>query len=538
MKQLKINVVLASLLMSFAMSAQDAAVRVQTHEGTLEGIKSSDDHIERYLGVPYAQPPVGDLRWVAPQPLDKRSEVLEVKNFGNSPLQANVFGDMSFRGPKQSEDCLYLNVWTPNHETKEKLPVLIYFHGGGFVAGDGSEPRYDGAAMASKGIVVVTVNYRLNIFGFLAHSELSAKAPYKASGNYGLLDQNFAMQWVANNIEAFGGDPKRITIAGESAGSISVSLHMASPMSKNLIAGAIGESGAAVKPTLAAVNLEEAEKIGADFVGTTGKTLEELRKMPADELFKIYVGTQRFGFPSVIDGHFLTASVEETFTSGKQAKVPLLAGWNSAEIPGIAFLYNPKNDPNLYLERVKQEYPNDFERVLKLYPGTTEKEVLHSSTALASDRFIVYATWRWIELQRLHSDQPVYRYLYSKMRPLLVDKNKVSGLAGGTQDGTSMPKPEIIGAPHACEIEYAMGNLNLVKDYEWTNDDFTTSITMQAYFANFIKHGNPNGPGLPEWSSIQVPDDKPAVMIIDTESKEIKSQIEARYQFHQEFYHR
>src|SRR5665648_342679 len=181
-----------------------------------------------------------NLRWKAPQPADNWDGVKETKSFGPRPVQSIVFGDMNSRSPGMSEDCLYLNVWTPAKQNTHGLPVLVYFYGGGFVAGDGSEPRYDGASMAEKGIVVVTVNYRLAIFGFYAHPDLSAEAPYKASGNYGLLDQNASLEWVQKNIAAFGGDPKKVTIAGESAGSISVSAQMASPLSKNLIAGAIG----------------------------------------------------------------------------------------------------------------------------------------------------------------------------------------------------------------------------------------------------------------------------------------------------------
>ena len=233
--------------------------------GVIEGTYDADLGLELYLGVPFAKPPLGALRWVAPQPVDPWEGALETKSFGATPMQHNVYGDMIFRSEGKSEDCLYLNVWSPAKEGETGLPVLVYFYGGGFVAGGGSEPRYDGASMAQKGIVTLTVNYRLNIFGFFAHPDLSAEAPYGASGNYGLLDQNAALRWVQENIAAFGGDPRRVTIAGESAGSISVSSQMASPLSKDLIAGAIGESGAAIYPTLAPVPLAEAEKQGRNL---------------------------------------------------------------------------------------------------------------------------------------------------------------------------------------------------------------------------------------------------------------------------------
>lgn len=217
---------------------------------------------------------MGVNRWKAPQPVKDWAGVLSAKDFSPRGIQAPIFGDMGFRSNGMSEDCLYLNIWTPN--TKAKLPVLVYFYGGGFVAGDGSEARYDGESMAQKGIVALTVNYRLGIFGSFAHPELSAETSYHGSGNYGLLDQAAALQWVKNNISTFGGDPNKITIAGESAGSVSVSAQMVSPLSKHLIAGAIGESGSMLG-TLPPSPLEDAEKTGLEFATTIGvNSLDEL----------------------------------------------------------------------------------------------------------------------------------------------------------------------------------------------------------------------------------------------------------------------
>lgn len=262
------------MLAAFQLEAQQSdysfAVQTKIENGTIEGDYDTRSGIQFYLGIPFAKPPVGSLRWKAPQPVENWKGVLVTKKFGPRPVQGVVFGDMKSRSAGVSEDCLYLNVWTPAKRDQKNLPVLVYFYGGGFVAGDGSEPRYDGEAMAKKGIVVVTVNYRLNIFGFFAHPELSAEAPYKASGNYGLLDQAAGLKWVQKNIAAFGGDPKKVTIAGESAGSISVSYQMASPLAKDLIAGAIGESGAGINPTLAPVSLAEAEKTGLEFAKKRG----------------------------------------------------------------------------------------------------------------------------------------------------------------------------------------------------------------------------------------------------------------------------
>lgn len=515
----------------FAQKDNSFPVQVKVENGVIEGWYDTKTGLQHYFGIPFAKPPIDDLRWKAPQPLESWKGVLSTKDFGPRPVQGIVFGDMNSRSNGLSEDCLYLNVWTPAKRNTSGLPVLVYFYGGGFVAGDGSEPRYDGAAMAKKGIVVVTVNYRLNIFGFFAHPELSKDASYKASGNYGLLDQHAGLKWVQKNIAVFGGDPKRVTIAGESAGSISVSAQMASPLSKNLIAGAIGESGAAINPTLAPVPLAEAEKTGLEFAKNAGyPTLAQLRALSTREIYEIYAESKRFGFPTVVDGYFYPKTVPEIFNAKEQAQVPLLLGWNSAEIPGMAFMQGlPYNEEN-YIRKVKEAYPNDYEEVLKLYPHGSVKEIELSATALASDRFISYSTWKWFDLHRKNSSKPVYRYLYSKLRPPLVDKTLVSGLAGGTVQGG--PKiPEAIGAPHACEIEYCMGNLDLVKDYAWTKDDYTVSETMLNYFANFIIRGNPNGDKLPEWPAAEANDTTPPVMIIDTQSKSVDAKDDARYLF-------
>jgi para-nitrobenzyl esterase len=432
-----------------------------------------------------------------------------------------------------SEDCLYLNVWAPATRGQSGLPVLVYFFGGGFVAGDGSEPRYDGASMARKGIVTVTVNYRLNIFGFFSHPELTKESPNRSSGNYALLDQNAALKWVQQNIHVFGGDPKKVTIAGESAGSIAVSAQLASPLSKGLIAGAIGESGAAINPTLAPVPLAEAEKIGVEFATKAGyKTLVELRALSTREVYEIYQESKRFGFPTTIDNYFLTKSIADTYKAKQHADVPLLLGWNSSEIPGIAFMQGPMTEEN-YLKKVKEAYPQDFDAVLKLYPHSNPKEIEWSATDLASDRFISYSTWKWFDLHRKNGNKPVYRYLYSKLRAPLADQTLTPGLAGGTarrgEPAFTMPEP--IGAPHAAEIEYFMGNLDLVKEYTWSADDYTVSETIQNYLVNFIKTGNPNGGNLAEWPAAEANDTTPPVMIIDVKSKAVDAQNDARYLF-------
>jgi para-nitrobenzyl esterase len=517
-----------------AQSNNAFAVQATIANGIIEGNYDTKSDIQTYFGIPFAKPPVGNLRWKAPQPLDKWQGIKQTKKFGPRPMQTIVFGDMNSRSNGVSEDCLYLNVWTPAKRNTKDLPVLVYFYGGGNVAGDASEPRYDGESMAKKGIVVITCNYRLNIFGFFSHPGLSAESPYKASGNYGLLDQVAALQWVQKNIAAFGGNPKKVTIAGESAGSISVSYQMASPLAKNLIAGAIGESGAGIHPTLAPVSLAEAEKTGADFAKNAGyTTIAQLRALSTREVYEIYNESKRFGFPVVIDGYFLPKTLPQIFNAKEQAQVPLLLGWNSAEIPAGAFMQGqPLNEEN-FIKRVKAEYPNDFETVLKLYPHSSEQEIEISATQLASDRFISYSTWKWFDLHRNNSSQPVYRYLYSKLRPPLADNSLASGLAGGTVkiDPNAPKPPPPVGAPHACEIEYCMGNLHLIKEYAWTADDFKVSETMLNYFANFIKTGNPNGSKLPEWTAAKTGDANPPVMILDTESKTVNAKDDARYEF-------
>ncbi len=505
------------------------SVRATIENGIIEGNYDSKTGMQFYFGVPFARPPVGELRWKAPQPLANWKGVKETKKFGPRPVQGIVFGDMKSRSDGLSEDCLYLNVWTPAKRNTKNLPVLVYFYGGGFVAGDGSEPRYDGESMAKKGMVVVTVNYRLNIFGFFAHPELSAEAPYKASGNYGLLDQLAGLKWVRKNIEAFGGNPSKVTIAGESAGSISVSYQMASPLSKDLIAGAIGESGAGINPTLAPVPLSAAEKTGADFAKKAGfPTLAALRQLSTKELFEIYSESQRFGFPVVIDGYFLTATLPEIFNARKQAMVPLLLGWNSAEIPAIAFMGGMAYTKENYIKRLEKEYPNDHDEVFKLYPADSARQIELAATALASDRFISYSTWKWFDLHRMNSDQPVYRYLFSKLPAPAVAQ---TGSSKRKKEAVPFKMPDPVGAAHAAEIEYCMGNLDLVTDFAWTDDDYKVEEVMQNYFANFIFKGDPNGGSLPIWPAAGAGDKNPDVMVIDVQSAAIKANTDNRYLF-------
>lgn len=464
--------------------------RVKIANGEVEGVM--DNHsIARFSGIPYAQPPIGELRWKEPQPALDWTGILKADHFRSSPMQKHVFSDMTFRADSISEDCLYLNVWTPSKSHMDKLPVLVYFYGGGFVAGDGSEYRYDGESLAQKGIVTVTINYRLGVFGFLAHPELTKESPHHASGNYGLLDQYAALLWVKKNIAAFGGDPAKITIGGESAGSMSVSAQMASPLSKDLIAGAIGESGAIIKPTGTPISLEQGEQNGLKFAQSAGAaSLADLRAMPASQLLDAAAKPDAFRTTAIIDGYFLPKSPADLFAAGAQAHVPLLVGWNSTEVPYMSIMGDETPTPENYGNKIRQLYGADADNIGKLYPGSTQDEVIRSATALASDRFIVFSTWKWADLQAKTGGQPVYGYIFSHPRPATV----------AVAQGKTQATPLWPGAFHASEIEYALGNLATNKVYAWTPDDYKVSATMEAYFANFIKTGNPNGAGLPDWT--------------------------------------
>ncbi|GAA4415933.1 carboxylesterase family protein [Nibrella viscosa] len=531
--------ILFSLLLVAAVQAPPAlmaqsAPRAKTVNGEVEGTLETSG-VRSFKGIPFGQPPVGELRWREPQPVKNWTGVRPAKQFGPRAMQRAVFGDMNFRSNGMSEDCLYLNVWTPANAAGEKLPVLVYFYGGGYIAGDGSEPRYDGESMARKGVVAVTVNYRLNVFGFMAHPELTKESPNKASGNYGLLDQSAALRWVQQNIAAFGGDPKRVTIAGESAGSTSVSAQMASPLSKNLIAGAIGESGS-ILGTLTPVTLAEAEESGVKFANQVGaKALTELRAIPAEKLLEATAqqGTPRFGIN--VDGYFLPKPGVTIFANGEQARVPLLVGWNSEEMNGRAILGQDPPTPENYAKAVQKLYGDKAAEVLRLYPGNTPEEVLQSATALAGDRFIGFSTWKWADLHGQTSGKPVYRYFYTRPRPAMVPEmgNATPGLAGGVvrnADPSAPKAPPARGAVHSAEIEYAMGNLGSNKVYAWTPEDYKVSEVMQNYFANFIKTGNPNGAGLPNWPAANA-GNTVQVMHIDVNTGAQPEQNRSRYLF-------
>lgn len=507
------------ILMIAGFSAMgQAQPRVKTANGTLEGVTEASG-IRAFKGIPFAAPPVGNLRWKEPQPVKNWTGVRKADKFGGQAIQPFIWADMLFRSSGKSEDCLYLNVWTPAKSATEKLPVLVYFYGGGLRAGDGSEYRYDGEALAKKGIITLTVNYRLGVFGFLAHPELTKESAHKASGNYGLMDQHAAMVWVKKNIAAFGGDPDKVTIAGESAGSMSVCAQMASPLSKGLFRGAIGESGSMLG-NLSPSPLKEVEERGSQFAAKIGaNSLADLRKIPAEKLMEL---ATPYGFPTAVDGYFLPETPQQIFATGRQMDIPLLAGWTTAEVNYHSLL--DKQAPTLdnYNTAVKKLYGDRAGEILKAYAPATEADVEQVATDLASDRFIAYSTWKFIDLHSKTNGHPVYRYLFAQKRPVPAD-------APTTTD-------KYLGATHASDIEYALGNLPHIKAFNWTADDYKASETMQNYFVNFVKNGNPNGDGLPKWFGLQ--SSIPKVMVIDANSHSEGEKNLKRYVLMDTFYNK
>ena len=452
---------------------------------------------------------------------------------------------MSFRGSGRSEDCLYLNIWTTATSTADALPVLIYFNGGGLMAGSGSEPRYDGSSIAKEGVIGVTANYREGVFGFFAHPDLTAASDYKGSGNYGFLDQVAAIQWVKENIAAFGGDPARINIVGESAGSFSVSLLMCSPLSKNLIAGALLSSGAEVLPNKPATQAE-AEAAGVAALKAAGiASLADAMALSADSLQKVLPprGMSRL----VLDGHFMTESADAVFEKGEQAHVPLLAGWNSLEAHPMQVLQAQAPTIKNFKNALKAQFGDMTDEIFTAYGLVSDDDVLsQKGFDLVSDLFTGFPTWKVCDYHA-KSGLPVYRYHYMHPRPQVSEKmgDKTAALAGGVREKTEEEKkaaaqqPAIApGAVHSADIEYAMGTLDTNEYYDWQDDDYAISKLFLSYYANFCKTGNPNGEGLPQWSAITSDNlDSAPVMIIDVDSKEDASpEKEKAYRTLEKFY--
>jgi para-nitrobenzyl esterase len=463
---------------------------VEVQQGVIRGYILPQTQVVSFKGIPYDAAPVENKRWQPPQAAESWKGVKVADDFGHKCMQNPLFSDMQFRASGMSEDCLFLNVWTPVEQEKELLPVLVYFYGGGFVTGDGSEKRYDGGSMASKGIVTVTVNYRLGLFGFLAHPELSAQSQYAGSGNYGLLDQQAALIWVAQNIAAFGGDPKKITIAGESAGSISVSAQMLAADSIPHIAGAIAESGSIVGRV---TTLQEAEEQGLQFAQSlnqdSSSSIATLRSIPADELLKQATDGGFVWFRPTIDGKLLTGPPEILLKNKQFSDVPLLAGVNSQEGSYQQLLGELEPTVDNYWLALQTLYPDDFTRIAELYPANSPEQVKQAGQALMSDRFISASTWNFIDQVSAHGSAETFYYVYDKIRPAMKPE-----FNQGKEEQSSA-----LGAVHSAEIEYALGNLSLNDIYQWTELDYQVSDMMQSYFVNFIKTGKPDGENLIKW---------------------------------------
>lgn len=499
-------VAVAGMIIGLAASAHADSLKVRTAQGKVEGQKINHGKVNAFLGLPYAAPPVGSLRWKAPEAPGKWDGVRDAKHYGAHCLQGRPFEDMIFQDDGENENCLFLNVYTPaNAKGNSKLPVMFWIHGGGYSGGAASEPRHNGDFLPTKGVVLVTINYRLGVFGFLATSDLAKEAD-GAAGNYGLLDMVAALKWVKENIAHFGGDPGNVTIFGESAGSFAVSTLMAAAPAQGLFHKAIGESGGAFADTLSSGTLSDYfERCGAWATSIGAPTLAELRAMPATAVLE--ASRKRGGprFSTVVDGRLLTSTVPEIFAAGKQAHVPLLAGWNRDENPMLA--------RDVTVEKWKTFATDHFgeksAEFLKLFPGETAEEAARSATDYGADAFIAYGTWQWLEAHLKTGESPVYRYHFE----LAASPSKF-------HKGWY--------AFHSDDIEYVFGTLDTRPEASWRPEDRTLSEQIMSYWTNFAKTGDPNGPGLPAWPKYG---EQRSLIHLDNPITAGPSAVEQRYQF-------
>jgi len=458
------------------LSALAAAGPVQIDSGAIRG--TGTDGLTVYKGVPYAAPPLGDLRWREPDPVAPWKGVRVADTFAPACLQKGVSmpGETA---PAVSEDCLYLNIWTPSGGAPEHLPVIVWIHGGGYSNGSASMPLYWGDRLARKGVVVVTIAYRLGPLGFLAHPELTRESAHRSSGNYGLLDQIAALEWIQRNIAAFGGDAKRVTIAGQSAGSMAVSALMASPRAKGLFQRAIGESGGLFEPLELAPNylLANAEGEGQKYVASLGAaSLQELRKLPAADLLGGTAGTITH---PVIEPYVLPSSPYDTFAAGTQNDVPVLVGSNADEARSLVNV----TDVNA------STFTSDLERnfgplpapILEAYPHTTDVEARQARLDLERDLRFGWDMWTWARLQARTGQSAVYCYSFKQRPPFPAD----SVYRGW-------------GASHFAELWYVFDHLDQDR-WHWSPADRKLAGQMSDYWVNFARSGNPNRRDLPTW---------------------------------------
>ncbi|SNS37274.1 para-nitrobenzyl esterase [Granulicella rosea] len=511
-KILAVVLLLAGLPLALHARKPDPLV-VKTLPGKIQGVLTPDGQVRAFLGIPYAQPPVDQLRWKAPQPVARWKGVRPATAFGPHCMQFGAYPDMVFHDPGPNEDCLTLNVWAPTGAKPGSLPVMVWIHGGGFQTGGSSEQRQDGQVLAHRNVVVVSMNYRLGVFGFFSSSELAEESGHNASGNYGLMDQTEALQWVQENIFAFGGDPANVTLFGESAGSMSVSAQVASPLTRGLIAKAIGESGSLFagapdsqyipqpREKLEARNARWAENtFGSDH-------LTYLRSLSTGDLMNAFKSGRKAPFMGpVVDGYFLPDTLEHLYADGKQAHIPLLAGWNA----------NESRTKTPLAETAQTDFGEQAQAFLSAYGPSGQSDALGDSATsriaddYASDRFIVYATWKWIEAQTKTGGAPVYRYRFELGSP--GDRNH----------------PAEQGAFHSDDIEYVFGTLDSRPGVKLRPEDRTLSDQMGRYWTNFARTGDPNGPGLPKWPAYSASHN---VMTLDANPKALPAPHENRYQF-------
>jgi para-nitrobenzyl esterase len=462
---------------AMTMTAASAAVKVE--QGLLEG--KAEDGLTVYRGIPFAAPPVGDLRWRAPQPAAAWKGVRQATSFAPQCVQGG-FGPPDAKTP-MSEDCLYLNVWTPAKAATDKVPVLVWIYGGGFNAGGTSIPGYSGEVLAKKGVVLISIAYRVGNLGFLAHPELTAESPQHVSGNYGLLDMIAALQWIKKNAAAFGGDPDKVTIFGESAGGIAVSQLSASPLAKGLFVGAISESGGSFGPPRASGGpgenmrlLASAEKDGLAFAKNAGAaSLAELRQIPAEKLIK---ATRGMAWP-IIDGWVIPSGQVTLYDAKRFNDTPILVGYNSDE--GLSFSHFPS--PQAYIEATRQRFGAFSDKLLEAYPAG-DKGHPKSARDLSRDAAFGWHTWTWAKKQASLGKNKAYLYYFDQHPDYP---------PGSPREGQ--------GIWHGGEVSYVFGHDFDPQLGKPTASDLAISDAMTTYWTNFAKFGNPNGPGVPQWPS-------------------------------------
>ncbi len=492
---MRITMILAAALVvgsvRLAAAAAPAPPPIHIQSGWVQG--TSANGLTVYRGIPFAAPPIGSLRWRAPRPPANWSGILRADHFGPSCMQPRHQPGMP--PLRVSENCLYLNVWTPARSAHAELPVMVWIYGGAYIAGSTALPLYSGGNLARHGVVVVSIAYRVGPMGFLALPALSAQSAHHVSGNYGLLDQIAALRWVKRNIAAFGGDPGRVTIFGESAGGISVSILAASPLAHGLFQGAISESGGSFGPTRTPPapgeniqTLANAERAGTAFEKRLGvHTLAQLRRLPATVIQ--HAATRPGQFWPVLDGWVIRGDSYTLYREGRYNDTPILVGTNSDE--GALFGTPPTRQE--YVRGVQERFGPFARSILTRYPATAS-EWRQSSMNLMRDAAFAWHTWTWARLQARSGKSPVYLYYFNHIPPRPLDS----------------PWKGAIGAVHSEEIVYVFQHLDQTPSLHWRKVDRTLSRDMAAYWTNFAKRGDPNGPGLPHWPAFT--HSKPLVM--------------------------